>query len=321
MSIATIGAFFIGEYPEAVAVMLFYQIGEVFQGYAVNKSRKSISSLMNIRADYANVLRNGSEFKVSPEEVNLEEIIVIKPGERVPLDGTVIEGTSFLDTSALTGESVPREVKTGDEILSGAINDNGVLKVKVNKEYGESTVARILELVENASNKKAPTEKFITKFSKVYTPIVVFIAIIVAIVPPLLIKDATFSEWLYKALSLLVVSCPCALVVSIPLGFFSGIGAASKKGILVKGGNYLEALKESEIVVFDKTGTLTKGVFKVTNINAKNISEDELLEITAIGESNSNHPLPYQLPMHMVKKLIKMKLKVIRKLLVMVLRP
>ena len=291
MSIATIGAFFIGEYPEAVAVMLFYQIGEVFQGYAVNKSRKSISSLMNIRADYANVLRNGSEFKVSPEEVNLEEIIVIKPGERVPLDGTVIEGTSFLDTSALTGESVPREVKTGDEILSGAINDNGVLKVKVNKEYGESTVARILELVENASNKKAPTEKFITKFSKVYTPIVVFIPIIVAIVPPLLIKDATFSEWLYKALSLLVVSCPCALVVSIPLGVFSGIGAASKKGILVKGGNYLEALKESEIVVFDKTGTLTKGVFKVTNINAKNISEDELLEITAIGESNSNHPI------------------------------
>ena len=291
MSIATIGAFFIGEYPEAVAVMLFYQIGEVFQGYAVNKSRKSISSLMNIRADYANVLRNGSEFKVSPEEVNLEEIIVIKPGERVPLDGTVIEGTSFLDTSALTGESVPREVKTSDEILSGAINDNGVLKVKVNKEYGESTVARILELVENASNKKAPTEKFITKFSKVYTPIVVFIAIIVAIVPPLLIKDATFSEWLYKALSLLVVSCPCALVVSIPLGVFSGIGAASKKGILVKGGNYLEALKESEIVVFDKTGTLTKGVFKVTNINAKNISEDELLEITAIGESNSNHPI------------------------------
>ena len=291
MSIATIGAFFIGEYPEAVAVMLFYQIGEVFQGYAVNKSRKSISSLMNIRADYANVLRNGIEFKVSPEEVNLEEIIIIKPGERVPLDGTVIEGTSFLDTSALTGESVPREVKTSDEILSGAINDNGVLKVKVNKEYGESTVARILELVENASNKKAPTEKFITKFSKVYTPIVVFIAIIVAIVPPLLIKDATFLEWLYKALSLLVVSCPCALVVSIPLGFFSGIGAASKKGILVKGGNYLEALKESEIVVFDKTGTLTKGVFKVTNINAKNISEDELLEITAIGESNSNHPI------------------------------
>ena len=291
MSIATVGAFFIGEYPEAVAVMLFYQIGEVFQGYAVNKSRKSISSLMNIRADYANVLRNDKEVKVSPEEVSLEEIIVIKPGERVPLDGTVIEGKSFLDTSALTGESVPREVKIGDEVLSGAINNNGVLKVKVNKEYGESTVARILELVENASNKKAPTEKFITKFSKVYTPIVVCIAVIVAVVPPLFIKDATFSEWIYKALSLLVVSCPCALVVSIPLGFFSGIGSASKKGILVKGGNYLEALKESEVVVFDKTGTLTKGVFKVTDINAKNISEDELLEITAIGESNSNHPI------------------------------
>ena len=291
MSIATVGAFFIGEYPEAVAVMLFYQIGEVFQGYAVNKSRKSISSLMNIRADYANVLRNDKEVKVSPEEVSLEEIIVIKAGERVPLDGTVIEGKSFLDTSALTGESVPREVKIGDEVLSGAINNNGVLKVKVNKEYGESTVARILELVENASNKKAPTEKFITKFSKVYTPIVVCIAVIVAVVPPLFIKDATFSEWIYKALSLLVVSCPCALVVSIPLGFFSGIGSASKKGILVKGGNYLEALKESEVVVFDKTGTLTKGVFKVTDINAKNISEDELLEITAIGESNSNHPI------------------------------
>lgn len=291
MSIATVGAFFIGEYPEAVAVMLFYQIGEVFQGYAVNKSRKSISSLMNIRADYANVLRNYKEVKVSPEEVSLEEIIVIKAGERVPLDGTVIEGKSFLDTSALTGESVPREVKIGDEVLSGAINNNGVLKVKVNKEYGESTVARILELVENASNKKAPTEKFITKFSKVYTPIVVCIAVIVAVVPPLFIKDATFSEWIYKALSLLVVSCPCALVVSIPLGFFSGIGSASKKGILVKGGNYLEALKESEVVVFDKTGTLTKGVFKVTDINAKNISEDELLEITAIGESNSNHPI------------------------------
>lgn len=291
MSIATIGAFFIGEYPEAVAVMLFYQIGEVFQGYAVNKSRKSISSLMNIRADYANVLRNNSEVKVSPEEVVLDEIIVIKPGERIPLDGIVLEGTSFIDTSALTGESVPREVNVGSEILSGAINNNGVLKVKVNKEYGQSTVARILELVENASNKKAPTEKFITKFAKVYTPIVVAISVLVAVIPPLVIKDATFSEWIYKALSILVVSCPCALVVSIPLGFFSGIGGASKKGILVKGGNYLEALKDSEIVVFDKTGTLTKGVFNVTQINPKNISKEELLEITAIGESLSNHPI------------------------------
>lgn len=291
MSIATIGAFFIGEYPEAVAVMLFYQIGEVFQGYAVNKSRKSISSLMNIRADYANVLRNNSEVKVSPEEVVLDEIIVIKPGERIPLDGIVLEGTSFIDTSALTGESVPREVNVGSEILSGAINNNGVLKVKVNKEYAQSTVARILELVENASNKKAPTEKFITKFAKVYTPIVVAISVLVAVIPPLVIKDATFSEWIYKALSILVVSCPCALVVSIPLGFFSGIGGASKKGILVKGGNYLEALKDSEIVVFDKTGTLTKGVFNVTQINPKNISKEELLEITAIGESLSNHPI------------------------------
>ena len=291
MSIATIGAFFIGEYPEAVAVMLFYQIGEVFQGYAVNKSRKSISSLMNIRADYSNVLRSNNEVKVSSEDVSLNEVILIKPGERVPLDGVVLSGESFLDTSALTGESVPREIKAGDEILSGEINNSGVLKVRVTKEYGESTVARILELVENASNKKAPTEKFITKFSKIYTPIVVLVAVLVAIIPPIFIKGAVFSEWLYKALSLLVVSCPCALVVSIPLGFFSGIGAASKKGVLVKGGNYLEALKESEIIVFDKTGTLTKGVFKVTSINAKNISKDELLEITALGEANSNHPI------------------------------
>lgn len=291
MSIATLGAFFIGEYPEAVAVMLFYQIGEMFQGYAVSKSRKSISSLMNIRADYANVLRNGEEAKVDPQNVSIDEVIIIKPGERIPLDGIVLNGTSFIDTSALTGESVPREITVGDEILSGAINNNGVLKVKVNKEFGESTVSRILELVENASNKKAPTEKFITKFSKVYTPIVVVIAILVAVIPPLVISGETFSVWIYRALSLLVVSCPCALVVSIPLGFFSGIGAASKKGILVKGGNYLEALKDSEIVVFDKTGTLTKGVFNVTEINPKNISKEELLEITAMGESHSNHPI------------------------------
>ena len=291
MSIATLGAFFIGEYPEAVAVMLFYQIGEMFQGYAVSKSRKSISSLMNIRADYANVLRNGEEAKVDPQNVSIDEVIIIKPGERIPLDGIVLDGTSFIDTYALTGESVPREITVGDEILSGAINNNGVLKVKVNKEFGESTVSRILELVENASNKKAPTEKFITKFSKVYTPIVVVIAILVAVIPPLVISGETFSVWIYRALSLLVVSCPCALVVSIPLGFFSGIGAASKKGILVKGGNYLEALKDSEIVVFDKTGTLTKGVFNVTEINPKNISKEELLEITAMGESHSNHPI------------------------------
>ena len=291
MSIATIGAFFIGEYPEAVAVMLFYQIGETLQGYAVNKSRKSIADLMNIRADYANVLINGKEIKVSPENVNINGIIIIKPGEKVPLDGVILEGSSFIDTSALTGESVPRKVNTGDEILSGSINNSGVLKVKVIKEFGESTVSKILELVENATNKKAPTEKFITKFSKVYTPLVVGIAILVAIIPPILIKDTTFSEWLYKALSILVVSCPCALVVSIPLGFFSGIGCASRRGILIKGGNYLEALRKSEIVVFDKTGTLTKGVFNVTEINSKNITKEKLLEITAIGESQSNHPI------------------------------
>ena len=291
MSIATIGAFFIGEYPEAVAVMLFYQIGETLQGYAVNKSRKSIADLMNIRADYANVLINGKEIKVSPENVNINGIIIIKPGEKVPLDGVILEGSSFIDTSALTGESVPRKVNTGDEILSGSINNSGVLKVKVIKEFGESTVSKILELVENATNKKAPTEKFITKFSKVYTPLVVGIAILVAIIPPILIKDTTFSEWLYKALSILVVSCPCALVVSIPLGFFSGIGCASRRGILIKGGNYLEALRKSEIVVFDKTGTLTKGVFNVTEINSKNITKEKLLEITAMGESQSNHPI------------------------------
>ena len=291
MSIATIGAFFIGEYPEAVAVMLFYQIGETLQGYAVNKSRKSIADLMNIRADYANVLINGKEIKVSPENVNINGIIIIKPGEKVPLDGVVLDGSSFIDTSALTGESVPRKVNIGDEILSGSINNSGVLKVKVTKEFGESTVSKILELVENATNKKAPTEKFITKFSKVYTPIVVVIAILVAIIPPILIKDTTFSEWLYKALSILVVSCPCALVVSIPLGFFSGIGCASRRGILIKGGNYLEALRKSEIVVFDKTGTLTKGVFNVTEINSKNITKEKLLEITAMGESQSNHPI------------------------------
>lgn len=291
MAIATLGAFIIGSYPEAVAVMLFFEIGEAFQGYAVERSRKSISSLMNIRADYANVIDNGNEIKVSPEDVDIHETIVIKPGERVPLDGIVIEGSSFVDTSALTGESVPREIAVDEEILAGAINNTGVLKVKVTKEYGESTVARILSLVENASNKKASTEKFITKFSKIYTPIVCLVALLVAIIPPLFIKDQTFSVWIYRALSLLVVSCPCALVVSVPLGMFAGIGGASKKGVLVKGGNYLEALKDVETVVFDKTGTLTKGVFKVTEINSKDIDKNELLRIAAYGESLSNHPI------------------------------
>ena len=291
MTIATLGAFFIGEYPESVAVMLFYEVGELFQGYAVNKSRKSITSLMNIRAEYANVIRNNIEEKVEPEVVNIDEIIIVKPGERVPLDGIILEGSSLIDTSALTGESVPREVGKGDEILSGVINTNGLLKIKVTKIFKESTVSRILELVENASNKKAPTEKFITKFAKVYTPIVVISAFLLAVIPPILIKDASFNEWLYRALIFLVVSCPCALVVSIPLGLFAGIGGASRKGILVKGGNYLEALKDVNTVVFDKTGTLTKGTFNVTEINNIDIDKNELIRIAAIAESKSNHPI------------------------------
>ena len=291
MTVATLGAFLIGEYPEGVAVMLFYEIGEMFQSYAVNRSRKSITSLMDIRADYANVLNDSIEKRVSPEDVNVDDIIIVKPGERVPLDGVIIEGNSFVDTSALTGESVPRERTVDDEILAGCINTNGVLKVKVTKEFGESTVARILELVENASNKKAPTEKFITKFSKIYTPVVVFSALALAVLPPLLITGQTFDTWIYRALLFLVISCPCALVVSIPLGLFAGIGGASKKGILIKGGNYLEALKDIDTVVFDKTGTLTKGVFKVTEINVVDIEKDNLLEIAALGESLSNHPI------------------------------
>ncbi|PRR82730.1 heavy metal translocating P-type ATPase [Clostridium vincentii] len=291
MSIATIGAFAIGEYPEAVAVMIFYAIGEMFQDYAVDKSRKSISSLMDIRAEYATLLVDKVEKKVAPEEVNVNDIILIKPGERIPLDGLVISGRTTLDASALTGESLPRSVEENEEILAGAINLTGVIQVKVTKDFGESTVARILELVQNAGNKKAPTEKFITKFARYYTPVVVFSALALAVVPPLLIEGAVFSDWLYRALIFLVVSCPCALVVSIPLGLFAGIGGASKKGILIKGGNYLEALKDVETVVFDKTGTLTKGVFKVVKINEINIEKDELLKVAALGESFSNHPI------------------------------
>ena len=291
MTVATIGAFSISEYPEAVAVMLFYEIGETIQGYAVNKSRSSISSLMDIRADYANIIIDGKEKKVSPETVKVEDIILVKPGEKIPLDGIVVEGESFVDTSALTGESVPRKIAVNDEILSGGININGVLKVKVTKKFGESTVSRILEMVENAANKKANTEKFITKFAKVYTPIVVALAILIAVVPSIFIKDALFSTWLYRALVFLVVSCPCALVVSVPLGFFAGIGGASKKGVLVKGSNYLELLKDLETVVFDKTGTLTEGVFTVTEINTNNIQKEKLIEIAAMAESFSNHPI------------------------------
>ena len=291
MSVATIGAFAIGEFPEAVAVMLFYQVGELFQSYAVDKSRKSISSLMDIRPDFANVEREEKIEKVDPDEVKIGEIIIVKPGEKVPLDGIVVEGKTSLDTKALTGESLPREIAENDEILSGSINLNGVIKIKVTKEYGESTVSKILDLVENASSKKSKSENFITKFAAYYTPIVVIIAVILAIVPPLLIKDATFSDWLYRALSFLVVSCPCALVISIPLSFFGGIGGASKMGVLIKGSNYLEQLANTEIIVFDKTGTLTEGVFEVQKVHAIDMSEEELLRITAYAENYSNHPI------------------------------
>ena len=291
MSIATIGAFAIGEFPEAVAVMLFYQVGELFQNYAVDKSRKSITSLMDIRPDYANVKRNNEISKINPEEVKIGETIIVKPGEKIPLDGKIIEGTSMLDVSALTGESLPKEVKENDEVLSGCINQNGLLEIEVTKEFGESTVSKILDLVENASNKKSKSENFITKFAKYYTPAVVIIAVFLAVIPTLVIEGAEFTDWLYRALTFLVVSCPCALVISIPLGFFGGIGGASKKGILVKGSNYLEALSNSEIVVFDKTGTLTKGVFEVQKIEPVGISKEELTKYAAYAESYSNHPI------------------------------
>ena len=295
MAVATIGAFVIGEFPEAVAVMLFYQVGELFQDYAVDKSRKSIASLMDIRPDIAFVKRNGNIEKVSPEDVKIGENIVVKPGEKIPLDGVIVEGNSTVDTSALTGESLPREVNAGDEVLSGCINETGLLTIKVEKEFGESTVNKILDLVENASSKKSKSENFITKFAKYYTPIVVIIAVFLAIIPPFVLNLGEFTEWLYRALTFLVVSCPCALVISIPLGFFGGIGGASKTGILVKGSNYLEALANTEIVVFDKTGTLTEGVFEVQKVEAIGISEEELLKYAVYAESNSNHPISVSL--------------------------
>ena len=292
MSVATIGAFAIKEFPEGVAVMLFYQVGEFFQEIAVNRSRKSIAALMDIRPDFANLKVGDEVRRVSPDEVNIGDIILVKPGEKVPLDGKVIEGKSMLDTSALTGESVPREVEAGNDVLSGSINKNGLLTVEVTKEFGESTVSKILDLVQNASSKKAPTENFITKFARYYTPVVVFAAAALAVIPPLVVPGATFSEWINRALVFLVVSCPCALVVSIPLGFFGGIGGASKNGILIKGSNYLEALNNVDTVVFDKTGTLTKGVFKVTKITANgSVPDAELLEYAAYAESYSNHPI------------------------------
>ena len=293
MAIATLGAFGIKEYPEAVAVMLFYQIGEFFQDYAVGKSKKSIAQLMDIRPDYANLKVGGELIKKTPNQIKIDDIIVIKPGERVPLDSVVISGASSLDTSALTGESAPRDVESGDEILSGCININGLIEAKVKKTYGESTVSKILELVQNASNKKSKSEKFITKFARYYTPTVVIVAVLMAFGVPL-ITSGDFSEWISRALIFLVISCPCALVISVPLSFFGGIGGASKRGILVKGGNYLEMLASTEIVVFDKTGTLTKGVFEVSKAvpsSDSNITQAQLLEYAAYTESYSNHPI------------------------------
>jgi Cd2+/Zn2+-exporting ATPase len=292
MTLATVGAFAIGEYPEGVAVMFFYQIGELFQGIAVNRSRKSISDLMDIRPDYANLKTAESVRRVSPEDVRIGDLIVIKPGEKIPLDGKVIDGKSHVDTSALTGESVPRTVEPGSSVLSGFINTNGLLTVEVSKEFSESAVSKILELVQNASAKKAPTEKFITKFSRYYTPVVVIVALLLAVVPPLVVPGAQFADWVYRALVFLVISCPCALVVSIPLGFFGGIGAASRSGILIKGGNYLEALNHVKYAVFDKTGTLTKGVFRVTGIYpAGDFTNESLLETAALAELHSTHPI------------------------------
>ena len=290
MSVATVGAFGCGEYPEAVAVMLFYQVGELFQSVAVDRSRKSISALMDIRPDYANMERNGELVQVDPEEVSVGDVIVVKAGERVPLDGTVLEGTSSLDTAALTGESLPRDVQAGDEVVSGCVNLTGVLHVKVNKPFGESTVAKILDLVENSSSKKAKAENFITKFARYYTPAVVFAALVLAALPPLL-GLGPWLMWVQRALNFLVVSCPCALVISIPLSFFGGIGGASKQGILVKGGNYLEALAQAGIVVFDKTGTLTRGTFEVTAVHPQQVGEGELLELAALAERFSDHPI------------------------------
>lgn len=293
MTIATLGAIIIGEHPEAVAVMLFYQIGELFQGYAVSKSRKSIAELMDIKPKFANVVRNGKVETIDPDEVKLGEIIEIRPGERVPLDAKVIKGYATLDTSSLTGESLPFEVEEGIDILSGCVNINGLIQARVTKEYFDSTVSKILDLVENAAGRKSKSEKLITKFAKVYTPIVVILAILLAIIPPLSFDNGNWKEWIFRALAFLVVSCPCAFVISIPMSFFGGIGAASTDGILVKGGNYLEALADIDTIIFDKTGTLTKGLFSVQKVKIynENFSEDEFIELVALAESASNHPI------------------------------
>ena len=292
MGIATIGAFLVGEYAEGVAVMIFYQVGELFQSYAVGKSRASIAQLMDIRPDYANVERDGQLVTVDPEEVEIGQEIVVKAGERIPLDGVVVSGQSMIDTSALTGESVPRKALEGSEVLSGCINQSGRLVIRVTKEFGESTVSKVLDLVENAASQKAPMENFITRFARYYTPAVVFAAVALAVLPPLLVEGAAFSDWGYRALTFLVISCPCALVISVPMGFFGGIGAASRHGVLVKGSNYLEALAHAEIAVFDKTGTLTRGTFSVTEIQSQpGIDQRELLHMAALAEAASNHPI------------------------------
>ncbi len=297
MALATVGAFCIGEYPEAVFVMLFYQVGELFQSYAVGRSRQSIAALMDIRPDYANVEREGRLLQVDPEEVAVGDYIVVKPGEKIPLDGVVTEGSSAVNTAALTGESLPRDVSPGDAVVSGCINQSGLLRIKTTKLFGESTVAKILDLVENSSSKKARAENFITKFARYYTPAVVIAALLLALLPPLILGGGwpVWSAWLNRALIFLVISCPCALVISIPLGFFGGIGGASKAGILVKGSNYLEALARTEILVFDKTGTLTKGTFQVTAVHPEEISEERLLELAALAESYSDHPISLSL--------------------------
>ena len=293
MTVATLGAIIIGEYPEAVAVMLFYEVGELFQSYAINKSRKSIADMMDIKPEYANVIRDNKSIKVDPDEVQIDEIIEIKPGERVPLDAIIIKGETTLDTSALTGESIPVEVREGASILSGCINLNALILAKVTKEYFDSTVNKVLDLVENAAAKKSTSERLITRFAKIYTPIVISLAVLLAILPPIISGEYNFRLWIFRALAFLVVSCPCAFVISVPLSFFSGIGAASRAGILIKGGNYLEILSKVDIVVLDKTGTLTKGVFNVQKVVVidKNIKEDEFISLVAMAESGSNHPI------------------------------
>ena len=295
MAVATVGAILLGDYSEGVAVMLFYQIGELFQSYAVGKSRRNISELMDIRPDYANIEVDGKLEQVDPDEVEIGTVIVVQPGEKVPIDGVIVEGTSTLNTSALTGESLPRDAKTGDEVISGCINMTGVLKIRTTKEFGESTVSKILELVENSSSRKSKSENFISKFAKYYTPAVCYGALALALIPPIVLmimgKSAMWGDWIYRALTFLVISCPCALVISIPLSFFAGIGGASNQGVLVKGSNYLETLAQTKYVVFDKTGTMTQGVFEVSGVHHNEMSEEKLLEYAALAECSSSHPI------------------------------